>query len=45
MNILISNGRVVDPANRTDAVQDLYVAGGKIVALGAAPEEIGRAHV
>ena len=38
MNILISNGRVVDPANRTDAVQDLYVAGGKIVALGAAPE-------
>ena len=38
MNILISNGRVVDPANRTDAVQDVYVAGGKIVALGAAPE-------
>ena len=33
MNILISNGRVVDPARRTDAVQNVYVAGGKIVAL------------
>ena len=38
MNILISNGRVVDPANRTDAVQNVYVAGGKIVALGQAPD-------
>ena len=38
MNILISNGRVVDPANRTDAVQNVYVAGGKIVALGTAPD-------
>ena len=26
MNILISNSRVVDPANRTDAVQNVYVA-------------------
>ncbi|WP_068635325.1 dihydroorotase [Thauera butanivorans] len=38
MNILISNGRVVDPARRTDAVQNVYVAGGKIVALGTAPD-------
>lgn len=38
MNILISNGRVVDPANRTDAVQNVYVVGGKIVALGSAPD-------
>ena len=38
MNILISNGRVLDPANRTDAVQDVYVAGGKIVALGTPPD-------
>lgn len=38
MNILISNGRVVDPANRTDAVHNVYVAGGKIVALGQAPD-------
>ncbi|ENO89399.1 dihydroorotase [Thauera linaloolentis] len=38
MNILISNGRVVDPANRSDVVQNVYVAGGKIVALGTAPD-------
>ena len=38
MNILISNGRVVDPANRIDAVHNVYVSGGKIVALGQAPD-------
>ena len=38
MNILISKGRVIDPANRSDAVQDVYVSGGKIVALGQAPQ-------
>lgn len=30
MNILIRGGRVIDPANRTDAVQDLYIADGHI---------------
>ncbi len=38
MNIKIANGRVIDPANELDQVQDLYVAGGKIAALGAAPQ-------
>lgn len=38
MNITISNGRVIDPANGIDAVQDLFVSGGKIVALGTPPE-------
>lgn len=37
MNILIQHGRVIDPANKVDAQQDLYIADGKIVALGAAP--------
>lgn len=37
MNILISNGRVVDPANRSDRVQDVYLADGKVAALGHAP--------
>ena len=37
MNILISNGRVVDPANRSDRVQDVYIADGKVAALGHAP--------
>lgn len=35
--IKISNGRVVDPANQIDAVQDLYIADGRIVAIGASP--------
>lgn len=35
MNIHIKNGRVIDPANGVDAVQDLFIADGKIVAGGA----------
>ena len=38
MNILISNGRVIDPARRSDVVHNVYVAHGKIVALGSAPD-------
>jgi dihydroorotase len=37
MNIHIKNGRVIDPANGIDAVQDLYIADGKVAALGSAP--------
>jgi len=35
MNIQIKNGRVIDPANGVDAVQDLFIADGRIVAGGA----------
>ena len=35
---LIRGGRVIDPANNIDAMQDLYIANGKVVALGQAPE-------
>jgi dihydroorotase len=38
MKIRISHGRVIDPANHVDQVQDLFVADGKIVALGRAPD-------
>src|SRR5690606_35384377 len=38
MKIKISNGRVIDPAHGVDAVQDLYIAAGRVVALGVAPE-------
>jgi dihydroorotase len=38
MNIKISNGRVIDPAHDIDAVQDLYISGGRVVALGSAPD-------
>ena len=38
MNYHIKNGRVIDPANNIDQVQDLFIADGLIAALGAAPE-------
>jgi dihydroorotase len=38
MKIRIANGRVVDPAHQSDRVQDVYIADGKIAALGAAPD-------
>jgi dihydroorotase len=37
MKIHIKNGRVIDPASGLDRVQDVFVADGKIAALGAAP--------
>ncbi len=38
MNIHIRGGRIIDPANNVDAIEDLYVSQGKIVAIGKAPE-------
>lgn len=38
MKIRISNGRVVDPANRTDETRDVFIADGRIIAQGAAPD-------
>ena len=37
MNLHIRNGRLVDPANGIDAVHDLYIADGRIAAIGAMP--------
>ncbi len=44
MKLHIKNGRVIDPANGIDAVQDLYIADGRIAAVGSAPAgfEAGR---
>ena len=36
--IRISGGRLIDPANNIDKIQDVYVAAGKITALGQAPD-------
>jgi dihydroorotase len=38
MKIHIRNGRLIDPANGIDAQRDLFVAAGRIVAVGAAPD-------
>jgi dihydroorotase len=35
MSLLIKNGRVVDPANSTDAPADVLIAGGRIERVGA----------
>ncbi|PHV07716.1 dihydroorotase [Janthinobacterium sp. BJB412] len=37
MKLHIKNGHLVDPANGIDALNDLFIADGKIVAVGAAP--------
>ena len=37
MRLHIKNGRVIDPASTTDAQQDLFIADGKIAAMGTAP--------
>lgn len=37
MNICIKNGRVIDPANGIDEVIDVFIADGKIAALGTQP--------
>jgi len=36
-NLHIKNGRLIDPAAGIDAVQDLYIADGKVAGIGNAP--------
>jgi dihydroorotase len=38
MKMEIANGRIVDPANGVDRVASLFIAAGKIAAVGKAPE-------
>jgi len=38
MNIHIRGGRIIDPANDVDSIEDLFVSQGKIIALGKAPD-------
>ena len=44
MKILISNGRLVDPATGLDEQGDLAIAGGRIVAVGNAPADFHAEH-
>ncbi|MCS0611787.1 dihydroorotase [Massilia kyonggiensis] len=37
-NLHIKNGRLIDPSAGLDAVQDLYIADGKIAGIGNAPQ-------
>ena len=45
MRILIKDGRVIDPENGIDAVNDVYIIAGKIVAIGAEPDSFQANHV
>lgn len=38
MKVKIKNARVIDPASGLDAVQDIFIAAGRIVGLGHAPD-------
>jgi dihydroorotase len=38
MNIHIKNGRLIDPSNKIDAKQDVFIADKRIVAIGKAPQ-------
>ena len=38
MKIHIKNGRLVDPKNNVDAQKDVFIAAGKVVAVGVMPE-------
>ncbi len=38
MKIHVKNGRLVDPKNRIDSKQDVFIAAGKIVAIGSPPD-------
>ncbi|OQW42598.1 MAG: dihydroorotase [Proteobacteria bacterium SG_bin4] len=39
MKIHIKNGRLIDPKNGVDGIQDLFISKGKILTIGAAPHE------
>ncbi|GAB4287779.1 MAG: dihydroorotase [Methylophaga sp.] len=38
MKLHIKNGRVIDPASQLDARQDIFISGGRIVAIGDHPD-------
>lgn len=45
MKIHIKNGRLVDPKNGIDAIQDVYIASGKILAIGSVSDGFSADHI
>jgi len=45
MRMHIKNGRLIDPINRVDAIQDIFIEKGKVVAIGSAPVGFQANHV
>jgi dihydroorotase len=44
MKIRITNGRLIDPANGLDDIRDMYLADGKIAAIGRMPDGFAAAR-
>ncbi len=45
MKIHIKNGRLIDPKQGVDTIQDIFIAKGKIIATGTAPNEFQPSRV
>lgn len=45
MKVHIKNGRVIDPKNKIDAKQDVFIAAGQIVGVGKAPDGFAANHI
>lgn len=45
MNIYIKNGRLIDPKNKLDVVQDVYISARRIAAVGQAPQDFAADQV
>ncbi|AEJ00451.1 dihydroorotase, multifunctional complex type [Nitrosomonas sp. Is79A3] len=45
MKIHIKNGRLIDPKQGADTVQDIFISKGKIIAIGTAPNEFQPSRV
>ncbi len=45
MNLHIKNGRLIDPKNKIDATQDVFISERRIVATGKAPQGFAAEHV
>lgn len=45
MKIHIKNGRLIDPANGIDRQADVFIASGKVAAIGEAPEGFGAGRI
>jgi dihydroorotase len=43
-NLRLKGGRVIDPANKVDGVLDVFIADGRIAALGGAPQDFADAR-
>ncbi len=44
-NLVVRGGRLLDPAGNVDRQDDLYIADGRVAAIGAAPPGFGAAEV